>query len=108
REDVGHVLDNLRVEQILPAFDAAEGRDGHTPHALAREAPVGARLDHAADAVLAPGRDPARLADLDERVVAQRRRVLGLAEAREPLLGRPKDDGGLAAPAARVLVAQRL
>ena len=72
REDVGHVLDNLGVEQILPASAAPERRDGHAPDALARQAPVGARLDHAADAVLAPGGDPLRPRDLGERAVAQR------------------------------------
>ena len=107
-EDLRHVLDNLGVEQILPAFRAAERRNRHAPDALARQAPVGARLDHAADAVLAPGRDPLRLRDLGQRAVAQRRLVGGVAETGEPLLGRAEDDRVVAAPAVRVLVAHRL
>ncbi len=41
REHVGHVLHDGGIEQILPAVGAAERGDGHAPHALTREAPIG-------------------------------------------------------------------
>ena len=46
-----------------PVLGVKKRRDGHAPRALAADAPVGARLDGAADAGLAPGRHPLHLAD---------------------------------------------
>ncbi len=96
----GHVPQQLGAQQHLAAALAIEGRDRHAPEALARDAPVGARLDHVVDALLAPGRQPARRGDRRERLRAQRR--LALVECYEPLLGGAEDDRVLAAPADRV------
>src|SRR5580698_7167323 len=87
---------------------AAERRDRHPPDALARQTPVGARLDHAADTVFTPGGDPFGDCDLRERPVAQRGFVVGSAETGKPLQRGAEDDRLLATPAAGVLVPDRL
>ena len=72
----------------------------HSPGALARDAPVGPALDHAVDALLAPGGRPLDLADLLECRPAQPR----LLHADEPLRGCTEDHRGLVTPAMRVAV----
>ena len=56
-DPVGGLADNARIEEGL-ARRIVEGRDGHTPGALAGDAPVGPGLHGALDAVLAPVGDP--------------------------------------------------
>ncbi len=100
-EGLFHVGDGRRVEQRLAAFLAEEGGQGHAPVALARDAPVGAVLDHAGDALLSPGRQPLDAMDGGEGVGAQARVVHG----DEPLRRGAVDDRLLAAPAMGVGVA---
>ncbi len=88
----------------LAAALAVEGDDRHAPHPLARQAPVGAVLDHAADAVAAPVRHPGGVVDLGQRALAQ----LGVVDRDEPLRGGAEQDRPLAPPAVGVAVAQRL
>src|SRR5262249_56551594 len=66
---------------------------------LARDAPVGPRRDHVADALLAPRGIPAHLLDGFERLLAKAPLAV---EGDEPLLGGAEDEGVLAAPADRV------
>ena len=47
----------LRARMQLAGLVVHEQRDRHAPGALARDAPVRPRLDHAGDALLAPGRE---------------------------------------------------
>ena len=99
-EEVRHVAREVGAQQDLAAPLAVEGGDRHAPQPLARDAPVGARRDHVADALLAPGGDPLRLRDRLEGLLAQRGPAL--VEGDEPLLGGAEDDRVLAAPADRV------
>ena len=88
----------------LAGFLVHEHRERHAPGALARDAPVGPRLDHAGDALLAPARDPLHAADRGERVAAQAR----FLHAQEPLRRRAEDHRRLVPPAMRIAVAVRL
>ena len=90
-----------RLAHRLLAPVAGEDRDGHAPPPLARDAPVGASLHHAVDAVAAPRRNPLHAVDGLERPPPQ---VL-VRHGHEPLLGGAEDEGVLAAPAVRVGVA---
>ena len=77
-----------------------------TPHTRWREMhPVRAVRHHVEDALLAPPRDPPDVA-LDRRR-ARAPRKSSLVEADEPLLGRAKERGVLAAPAVRIGVVER-
>jgi hypothetical protein len=80
-----------------------EQRDRHAPGALARDAPVRAILDHAGDALLAPGRGPLRFADVAQRMRAQ----ILLVHADEPLRRGAENHGRLVPPAMRVAVSER-
>jgi len=86
-ENRGHELHRLGQKEGLVAGLADIGRDGHAPQALARQAPVGPNLDHAADAIAAPGRDPLGVLDFSQRLFAQTARVAPIAQACEPLAG---------------------
>src|SRR5664280_772291 len=85
-----------------------EHRDRHAPGALARDHPVGARLDHAGDAVLALLRHPARHLDGVQRAGAQRIAALRdvFIHRNEPLRRVAEDDRLLRAPGMRILVLQ--
>ena len=83
--------------------DVAEHGDGNAPGALARHDPVGTRLDHPCDAVLALRRHPARVADGRKRAGAERVRLLFQAPVHgdEPLRGGAEDHRLLRAPGMR-------
>src|SRR5205823_9666013 len=100
-EEVRHPLEELRGGDRLAALLAIENGDRHAPQPLARDAPVGAVLHHAADAFLAPGGVPLHFLDLFECVRAQCS-VIGGVHRDEPLLGGAEDDRVLAAPAVRI------
>ena len=88
----------------LAGFLVQEHRKRHAPGALARNAPVGTRLDHARDALLAPSGNPLHAADRGQRVAAESR----FFHAQEPLRRRAEDHRRLVAPAMRIAVAVRL
>ena len=66
-EGAGDTRIDVFVVQDLVAALANEYRQRHAPGALSREHPVGLARHHALDAVLAGGRNPARLLDRLER-----------------------------------------
>src|SRR5262249_41799926 len=74
-DQVRDVPRDLRGEQRLGAALAIERGDGHAPEPLARDAPVRARRDHVADALLAPRGIPAHLRDGLQRLLAETRDV---------------------------------
>src|SRR5947199_405186 len=78
--------------------------DRHAPEALARDAPVGAILDHQRDPLLAPLRVPLNVMNLLQGLLTKALVV----HRDEPLLGRAEDHRVLAAPAVRVRVRDRL
>ena len=83
-----------------PVLLVHEQRDRHAPGALARDAPVRPVLDHAGDALLAPGRRPLHFLDVAQRVRAQAL----LVHADEPLRRGAEDHRRLVAPAMRIAV----
>ena len=97
------------AKRHLTAF-AEENSNGHTPDALARDAPVGARGDHICDALLAPGGIPLdAVFDFVEGALAKRRRrAVGIlhrcVDGDEPLLRGAEDHRVVAAPAVGVAV----
>ena len=98
---IGHLLhqfDGARVRQS--GFAVGEQRDRHAPGALAADAPVRAAIDHAGDARLAPGREPADVVDGGHRIGAQP----GLVHRDEPLRGGAEHHRRLVTPAVRVAV----
>ena len=113
-EDAGDVLEEtvLLVAGVAPRIDpgalavfhGVEQRDRRAPAPLPRDHPLAPVLDHAGDARLAPGGDPLHAGDRVERAAPDVGRRL--VETGEPLDRRPEDDGILAAPAVRVLVAE--
>src|SRR5206468_2494927 len=91
------------------ALLVVEDRDRQAPGALARDAPVGARVDHAADAVLAPVGDEIGFVDGFLRESAERSSAAKwLVHRDEPLFRRAKDDRLFAAPVVRVAVGDLL
>ena len=89
------------VHDLLATVGASVAGDRHTPVALAADAPVGALLDHGADAVGGVGRIPLDvLADLLASLLAQ----AGLVHRDEPLVGSTEEHRVLAAPAVRITV----
>ena len=95
--------DRLALED-LAAGGAGEHRHRHTPGALPGETPVGSGLDHAVDALLAPGGGPAHLVDRRQGLVPQ----LQVVHGNEPLRRGPVHDRFLAAPAVRIAVVETL
>jgi hypothetical protein len=94
-----HVLHEPLLGQKRAALGAVQDRDGNTPGALARDAPVGPVGDHAVDPLLAPGGNPLHLlADRGERALPQP----ALLHRDEPLVGGAEEDRVLAAPAVRI------
>ena len=98
------------VKALRARIDIAEHGDGHAPGALARHHPVRLGVDHAADAVLALRRHPARLADGGKGAMAQR--VGGsihidcAVHGDEPLRRVAEDHRLLRAPGMGIVVAQ--
>ncbi len=110
RDQIEHrAVDLLRLHH-LSAIPAEEDGNGHAPHPLPRDAPVGPRGDHVGDALFAPLRVPLHFLDLVERGLAQGAAVGGdLGFHRdEPLLGGAEDHRTMAAPAVRIRVLQSL
>ena len=98
-----HLLDQshgIRVQ--FAGLPVDEEGDRHTPGALTRDAPVGAVLDHALDARLAPVRRPVHMPDLGHRGIAQ----AFLLHRDEPLRRGAENDRGLVSPAHRVAVTE--
>ena len=89
------------VHDLLAAVGAGVAGDGHAPVALTADAPVGALLDHGANAVCRVGRIPLDvLADLFASLLAQ----TGLVHRDKPLVGSTEEHRVLAAPAVRIAV----
>ena len=86
------------VRQLGSLVD--EQGDRHAPGALARDAPVGTSGDHAGDALLAPGRNPAYFLDRLQRGRPQP----FLFHADEPLRRGPERHRRLVPPAMRIAV----
>ena len=94
-DEVGDAADERGVEDRLALRRVKHGQR-HAPTALAADAPVGARLDGAGDALDAPVGDPRRVVDGRERVGAQG------VDADEKLFDRAEDDRRLGPPTVRV------
>ena len=103
-EGADDALEHGRVAQGLAGAALDEDGDGHTPGALAADAPVGAAGDHAGQAGAAGFGDEAGLGDGGERLGADGALAV---ERDEPLRGGAVDDRGLGAPAVRIAVQQR-
>ena len=89
------------VHDLLAAVGARVAGDRHAPVALTADAPVGALLDHGANAVGGVGRIPLDvLADLLASLLAQ----TGLVHRDKPLVGSTEKHRMLAAPAVRIAV----
>jgi hypothetical protein len=86
-------------ERLIAAI-TVEDSDRDTPGALPRDAPIRTRGDHVGDTLFAPRGHPLHFADCLERPLTQAVPI----HADEPLFGRPKDGGFMAAPAMRVTV----
>src|SRR5687768_14761727 len=71
REDFRDPAVHALIVQQAAGFLVDEYGDRHTPGALTRYDPVGARLDHAADAVAPLRRHPFDLVDRLQRLLAQ-------------------------------------
>ena len=99
-EELDHLVERVVVHDGLAAVLAGEGRDGHSPVALARNAPVRPALDHGADALNGVRGVELDLLELAQGILAQ----AGLVHRDEPLARGTEDDGLLAAPAVRVAV----
>ena len=98
------------IVELFATALAEEDDDGHTPKALARDAPVRAFFDHFVNAVFAPTRNPFDVMDLSEGFRTQRFFAVGRnrVHADEPLLGRAKDHWIVAAPAMWIAVLIRM
>jgi hypothetical protein len=101
-EQIDDAIQVFAIGQRLPAALAIEHDDGHAPHPLTRDAPIGAAAHHAGHALLAPTGDPLHCLDGLERLAAQ----VVPRHADEPLLGGAEDGRLVAAPAVRVAVVQ--
>ena len=103
-DDAAH---HLGIAQRLAGLLVDEHRDRHAPGALARHAPVGPLLDHAAQPVVAGARHEARGVDRRQRLLAQGAADLGdrLVHGDEPLRCVAEDHRRLGAPRVRIGVA---
>src|SRR5947208_3610634 len=99
-EEIYDTVQDSAVGQRRAALIAIEDYDGHAPHALARDAPVGPLRNHVVDAVFAPCRKPLHISN---RLQGVRTQVVPI-HADEPLLRRTEDGRFVAAPAVRIAV----
>src|SRR5665213_4309900 len=99
-EKTNDAVENLLIRQRMTTFFAIENDNRHAPYPLARDAPVGARRDHVRNTVVAPGRNPAYLANGVQRLLPQ----TVVLHPDEPLFGSAEDGGIMAAPAVRIRV----
>ena len=99
------LVDALVLEDAVGAA-LDEDRDRRAPGALARDHPVGLRLDHAGDPVLPLRRHPLHRLDRGKRAMAQRIPLAGdrLVHGDEPLRRVAEDQRRLRAPGMRVLM----
>src|SRR5205807_1572029 len=88
----------FRFQQLAAGF-TEEDCDGHTPDALARDAPVRTGGDHVGDALFSPRGYPLYFLDLVQRALAQRNAIEGSFHRDEPLFRGTKDHRVMAAPA---------
>ena len=70
-EDAGDVVHRVGVRVLGAAPGAVEHRDRHAPRPLARDAPVGTRLDHLRDPRFAERGEPPGRADLAEGLASK-------------------------------------
>ncbi len=94
----GDAVDDPLVAQRLAGLLVGEDGDRHAPGALTRDAPIGTALDHRLNAVLALGRNPARVVDRGQRLLPQSVHI----HADEPLRRVAEDQRRLGAPGMRV------
>src|SRR6266403_3488679 len=101
-----HVAQRLVIFEARPAGLTIKNDDWHAPEALPRNSPVRALSNHAVHAIFAPGRNPLHVADFVERFLAQScgASVCRRVHLDEPLLGRTKNYGIVAAPTMRITV----
>mmetsp|Transcript_47411 Transcript_47411/g.140001 ORF Transcript_47411/g.140001 Transcript_47411/m.140001 type:complete len:618 (+) Transcript_47411:1198-3051(+) len=99
RHDLLDMLHDVGREEGFLRVLVVEAWDGHTPGPLTRDAPIVAALDHRAHAVRVALRNELDLVHCRQDVLPE------AINAGEPLRGRAEDDGLLAAPVVRVLVA---
>ena len=109
-------LATARTDSLVEhlALLVVEHRDRQAPGALARDAPVGPRFEHAARCGAGPTRGRSPIFSASPRIapVAERRLAFALdcregerlVHRDEPLLGRAEDDRRLAPPVVRVAV----
>ena len=100
-EELDNGVERGVVHDLLAAVGAGVAGDRHAPVALTADAPVGALLDHSANAVGGMGRIPLDvLANLLASLLAQ----AGLVHRDKPLVGSTEEHRVLAAPAVRIAV----
>ena len=102
-EHGSHVVNDPLLKENLAAISAVKGNDGHSPVALARDAPVRALLDHVGNALFSPSWDPSDL--LDRLKNAQAKSVV--VQRDKPLWRGTEHDGIVTAPAVRIGVTER-
>src|SRR5882672_7529489 len=101
-----HVAQRLEIFEAGAARLTIKNDDRHAPEALPRNSPVRALFNHVVHAIFAPGGNPFNMADFVERFLPQ---SCGAAVCRrvhldEPLLGRTKNYGIVAAPTMGITV----
>ncbi len=96
-DSVGDLQGDAVIHDGL-AFGIVENRQRDAPGALAGDAPVGTAFDGAVDAVAAPSGQPVHGVDGLQSFVAEG------SDADEELRHSAEDDGGLGAPAMRILM----
>src|SRR6202140_5006394 len=116
RNELHYLAIDMRIVHRLAALIPQKYGDRHSPHSLARDAPIGPRGDHVRDAFFAPRRVPLHFGDLMEgaaahglarrfvirsvvRSSALRRGLHRRFHPNEPLLGGAEDHGVVATPA---------
>jgi hypothetical protein len=103
-EDRGDVVRDGFGDEHVVAARTEERDDRYAPIPLPRDAPIRARLHHAANSLSPPRRNPSNAIDLLEDAPAQLVRL----HRDEPLLGRAEDHRILASPAVRIAVLHAL